>query len=154
MNFSVIFPKSRSESILSSEKHRKSNASSTFFPQIQNRGRITAGILRFSNAKRAGTQKPLAHSNSQFSSVAQSCPTLCNPTDCSMPGLPVHHQLPEFILTHVHWVRCSSNHLILCHPLLLPPPIFASLRVFSNESVLHIRWPKYGGFNFNINSSQ
>ena len=55
---------------------------------------------------------------------------LCDPKDCSTPGLPVHHQLPEFTQTHVHW---SSNHLILCRPLLLLPSIFPSIRVFSNE---------------------
>ena len=72
----------------------------------------------------------------QFSSVAQSCPTLCNPMDCSMPGLPVYHQFLEFIqLISIESVM-SSNHLILCHPLLFPPSIFPSIRVFSNESVL------------------
>ena len=76
------------------------------------------------------------------SSVAQSCPTLCSPMDCSMPGFPVHHQLPELTQTHVHLVMPSS-HLILCRPLLLLPSIFPSIKVFSNESVLHIRWPKY-----------
>ena len=66
----------------------------------------------------------------------------------SMPGLPVHHQLSEFTQTHAHWVM-PSNHLILCHPLLLLPSIFPSIRVFSNESALHIRWPKYWSFSFN-----
>ena len=55
----------------------------------------------------------------KFSSVTQSYLTLCNPMDCSTTGLPVHHQLPEFTQTHVHWVMLPSNHLILCHPLLL-----------------------------------
>ena len=73
--------------------------------------------------------------------------------DCSMPGLPVHHQLPEFTQTHVHWVWVPSNHLILCRPLLLLPSIFPSIRVFSNESVLHIRWTKYWSFSFNISPS-
>ena len=68
----------------------------------------------------------------QFSSVSQSRPTLCDPMNRSMPGLPVHHQLPESTQTHVHWVMMPSNHLILCHPLLLPS-IFPSIRVFSNE---------------------
>ena len=68
---------------------------------------------------------------------------------CSTPGLPVHHQLPEFTKTHVHWVGMPSNHLILCHPL-LPPSIFPSIKVFSDESVLHIRWPKYWSFSFSI----
>ena len=69
--------------------------------------------------------------------------------DCSMPGLPVHHQLPEFTQTHAHWVM-PSNHLIFCHPLLLPPSIFPSIRVFSKESVLQIRWPKDWSFSFSI----
>ena len=89
----------------------------------------------------------------QFSSVAQSCPTLCDPTDCSTPGLPIHHQLPEFTQTHVIELVMSSNHLILCHPLLLLPSIFPSIRVCSNESGLHIRWPKYWSFSFNISPS-
>ena len=66
----------------------------------------------------------------------------------SMPGLPVHHQLPEFTQTHVHSVMPSS-HLILCRPLLLPP-IPPSIRVFSNESILHMRWPKYWSLNLTI----
>ena len=82
----------------------------------------------------------------QFNSVAQSCPTLCDPMDCSMPGLPLHYQLPESTQTHVHWV---SDAIQPPHPLLspfpptlnlsLPPSIFPSITVFSNESVLHIR---------------
>ena len=72
--------------------------------------------------------------------------------DCSTPGLPVHHQLQDFTQTHVHWVGEPSNHLILCCPL-LPPSIFPSLRVFSSESVLHIRWPKYWSFSFSISPS-
>ena len=82
----------------------------------------------------------------QFSSVTQSCPTLCNPMDRSTPGLPVHHQLSEFTQTHVHWVM-PSNHLIHCCPLLILPSIFPSIRVFSNESALCIRWSKYWSFN-------
>ena len=87
----------------------------------------------------------------QFSSVAQSHPTLCNPMDCSTPGLPVCHQLPEFTQTHVIELVMPSNHLILCCPLLLPPSVFPSIRVFSIESGLRIRWPKY--WNFNISPS-
>ena len=88
----------------------------------------------------------------QFSSVAQSCPTLCDPMNCSTPGLPVHHQLPEFKLISIELVMPSS-HLILCCPLLLLPPIPPSIRVFSSESTLHMRWPKYWGFSFNISPS-
>ena len=73
--------------------------------------------------------------------------------DCSIPALPVHLQLPEFTQTHVHWLVMPSNHLILCRPLLFLPSIFSSIRVFSNESVLHIRWPKYWSFSFSISPS-
>ena len=68
---------------------------------------------------------------------------LCNPVDCNRPGLPVHHQLPEFTQTHIHWI---SDAIQPSHPLLSPlllPSIFPIIKVFSNESVLHIRWPKY-----------
>ena len=71
----------------------------------------------------------------------------------SMPGLPVHHQLLESTQTHVHLSVMPSNHLILCRPLLLLPSIFPSIRVFSNESALCIRWPKYWSFSFNISPS-
>ena len=85
----------------------------------------------------------------QFSSVAQLCLTLCDPMNCSMPGLPEYHQLPESTQTHVHWVM-PSNHLIFYCPLLLLPSVFPSIRVFSNESVLCIKWPKYWSFTFSI----
>ena len=71
----------------------------------------------------------------------------------SMSGLPVHHQLPAFTQTHSIESVMSSNHLILCRPLLLLPSIFSGIKVFSNESVLCIRWPKYWSFSFNINPS-
>ena len=85
----------------------------------------------------------------QFSSFAQLCLTLCDPMDCSMLGFPVHHQLPEITLMSIESVM-PSNHLILCRPLLLPPSIFPSIRIFSSESVLCIRWPKYWSFSFSI----
>ena len=88
--------------------------------------------------------------NIQFSSVAQSCLTLCDPMNCSTTGLPVHHQLPESIQTHVRWVGDAIQQ---SHPLstpLLLPSIFPSIWVFSNESALCIRWPKYWTFTFNI----
>ena len=89
-----------------------------------------------------------------FSSVAQSCPTLCDPMDCSTPGLPVHHQFPEFTQTTLSIESMMpSNHLILCCPLLLLPSIFPSFRVFPNESALCIRWPKYWSFSLNISPS-
>ena len=89
----------------------------------------------------------------QFSSVAQSCPTLCDPMDCSIPGFPVHHQLPELAQTHVIKSVMPSNHLLLYRPLLLLPSIFPSIRVFSSELALHIRWTKYWSFSFNISPS-
>ena len=92
-------------------------------------------------------------SSVQFSSVAQSCLTLCDPMDCSMPGFPVHRQLPQLAQTHVHKVSDAIHHLILCHPLLLLPSIFPSIRVFSSDSVLCIRWPKYWSFSFSISPS-
>ena len=90
---------------------------------------------------------------SQFSSVAQSCPTLCNPMDCSTPCLPVQSQLLEFTQTHVHWVRDAIQS---SHPLSSPsPPAYnlSSIRVLSTESILHIRWPKYWSFSFSISPS-
>ena len=88
-------------------------------------------------------------------SVARLGPILCNPRDCSTPGSSVLHILPESAQIHVHWVGESvmpSNHLIFCHPL-LPPSIFLSIRVFSSESALHIRWPKDCFFNFSNSPS-
>ena len=86
----------------------------------------------------------------QFSSVSQSCPTLCNPMDRSTSGLPVHHQLPEFTQTHVHWV---GDAIQPSHSLSSPsPPAFnlSQHQGFSNESVLCIRWPEYWSFSFNM----
>ena len=73
--------------------------------------------------------------------------------DCNTPGLPVHHQCQEFTQLMSIELVMPSKHLLLCHPLLLPPSIFPSIRVFSNESVLRIRWPKYWSFSFSINPS-
>ena len=70
--------------------------------------------------------------------------------DCSTPGFPFYHQLLEFTQPMSIESVIPSNHLILCHPFPLPPSIFPSIRVFSNEAVLHIRWPKYWNFSFNI----
>ena len=92
-------------------------------------------------------------SSVQFSSVTQSCPTLCDPMNRSMPGLPVHHQLLESTQTYVHRV-CDA--IQPSHPLSSPSPpasIFPSIRVLSNESALRIRWPKYWSFSFNISPS-
>ena len=89
----------------------------------------------------------------QFSSVAQLCSTLCDPMNHSTPGLPIHHQLPEFTQLMSIELVMPSNHLILCRPLLLLPSIFPSITVFSNESALCIRWPKYWSFSFKISPS-
>ena len=89
----------------------------------------------------------------QFSSFTQSYSTLCDPMDCSIPGFPVHHQLLKLLKLMSIESAMQSNHLILCHLLLLLSSIFPSIRVFSNESVLHIKWPKYWSFSFSISPS-
>ena len=82
-------------------------------------------------------------------SVAQLCPTLCDSKDCRMPGFPVlHHLQILFRFMSIESVM-PSNHLLLCYPLLLLS-VFLSIRIFSNRSVLHIRWPKYWSFSFSI----
>ena len=88
----------------------------------------------------------------QFSSVSQSCPTPCDPMDCSTPGLPVHHQLLELAQTHVHQV---GDAIQPSHPLSSPSPAlnFPSIRVFSNESALCIRWLTYWSFSFRLSPS-
>ena len=88
-----------------------------------------------------------------FSSVAQSCPTLCDPMNCSMPGLPVHHQLPEFTQTHVHRVGDAMQS---SHPLSSPSP--PATKPSQHQSLfqwvtLHMRWPKYWSFSFSISPS-
>ena len=88
----------------------------------------------------------------QFSCSAMS-DSLSDPMDCSTPGLPVPHHLPELAQTHVFQSVMPSNHLMLCHPFLFPPSIFPSIRVFSNESVVLIRWPNYWSFSFSISPS-
>ena len=90
----------------------------------------------------------------QFSSVIQLCPALCDPMDCSTPGLSVHHQLLGFLkLMSIESVM-TSNHLILCCPLLLLPSFWPSIRVFSSESVLRIRWAKVLEFQLQHQSFQ
>ena len=96
----------------------------------------------------------------QLNSVTQSCPTVCNPVKRSMPGLPVHHQLPEYTQTHIHWVsdaiqpsHLPSSPFPPALNLSLLPSTFPSIKVFSNNSALHIRWPKYWSFSFNISPS-
>ena len=94
------------------------------------------------------------HHSVQFSSVAQLCLTLCNPMDCSTTGFPVHHQFPEPIQTHVYHV---SDAIQRSHSLLSSSPpassVFPSIRVFSSDSALCFRWPKYWSFSFSISPS-
>ena len=88
-----------------------------------------------------------------FSSVAQLCLTLCNPMDCIMSGfLSITNSWGLLKFMFIDWVM-PFNHLILCCPLLVLPSIFPSTRVFSSESVLHIRWPKYWSLSFSISPS-
>ena len=101
----------------------------------------------------------MARTSVQFSSIYQSCLTLCTPMDCSMPDLPVHHQLPEFTQTHVHW---DGDAIQPSHPLSSPSPPAFNLsqhqylfnKVFSNKSALHIRWPMYWSFSFISSSNE
>ena len=86
-------------------------------------------------------------------SITQLCSVCWDPMDCSMSGFPVLHHLPELAKTHIHRSVITSNDLILCRPRLLLPSIFPSIRVFSNESVLHIRRPKYWSFSFSTSLS-
>ena len=89
----------------------------------------------------------------QFSSVAQSCLTLCDPVNRSTPGLPVHHQLPEFTQTRVDQVGDAIQPSHFLSSPSLPAPIPPSIMVFSNETTLRMRWPKYWSFNFSISPS-
>ena len=92
-------------------------------------------------------------SSVQFRSVAQSCPTLCDPVNRSTPGpLSITNSWSLLKFMSIELVM-PSCHLILCHPLVLLPPIPPSIRVFSNESTLHMRWPKYWSFSFDISPS-
>ena len=114
--------------------------------------RIVNSLLPNTDRNWRKWRKPLDHSV-QFSSMAQSCLTLCNPMNCSKPGLPVYHQLLEFTQTHVHRV---GDAIQPSHPLSSPSPptpIPPRIRVFSNESTLCMRWPKYWSFSFNISPS-
>ena len=104
--------------------------------------------LSFLNCE--GIRRKMEHC---FCLVFQSCQTLCNPIDWSTPGFPVLNHLWSLLkLMSIESVM-PSNHLILCHPLLLLPSVFPSIRVFSNKSVLHTRWPKYWSFSFSISPS-
>ena len=110
------------------------------------------GALSFLSLDRTDPGLRALLSSVQFSSVAQSCPTLCNPMDCQASRSITNSQ-SLLKLTSIESV-IPSNHLILCCPLLLLPSIFPSIRVFSNESVLHIRWPKYWSISSSISPSK
>ena len=104
---------------------------------------------RNTNNLRYADDTTLMAESDQIRSVAQSCPTLCNPMNRSTPGLPVQHQLPSLLKLRSIESVMPANHLILCCPLLLPS-ISPNIRVFSNESALRIRWPKYWSLSFII----
>ena len=91
--------------------------------------------------------------STQFSSFSQLCLTLCDPMDCSMPGLPVYHHSRSLLKLMSIALVMPSNHFILCGPLLLLPSIFPSIKVFSNESILPIQWPKYWSLSFSTSPS-
>ena len=103
---------------------------------------LFSGIFAFNFSAVLNFSLHQIRSDQSFSHVL-----LCDTMNCSTPGLPVHHQLPVFTQTHVHRVSDAIHH---CRPLLLLPPIPPSIRVFSNESTLCMRWPKYWGFSFSI----
>ena len=111
-------------------------------------------IIIWNNGKtKVGKTISTAYDSIQFSSVTQSCLTLCHFMDCSTPDFSVHHQLPKLTQMHVHRV---SDAIQPSHSLLFPSPPALNLpnmRVFSNESALNIRWPKYWSFSFNISPS-
>ena len=125
----------------------------SFLPPRRSEKVLSLQMCGLSWAAAVGHRYGTDNHSYQFSLVAQSCLTICNPMDCSTLALPVHHQLSELTQTHVHRVSEPSNHLILCCPFLLLPSIFPRIRVFSDESVLHIRWPRYWSFSFNISPS-
>ena len=115
--------------------------SRTFFQKVRRHSSKRVGKLW--NGHFTEWEREFTKNKDCCCSVAQLCLILCNPMDCSAPGFPALHNLPEFAQIHVHWVTDPSNHLILCHPLLLLLPAFPSIRAFSSESALRIRWPKY-----------
>ena len=124
----------------------------TLFNDLVSRSNNNIGsqVMPLESLTKQGCAVLSLFSSVQFSSVTQLCPTLCDPMSRSTPGLPVHHQFPEFTQTHVHQV---SDAILPSHPLSSPSPPAPSpsqLRVFSNESTLCMRWPKYWSFSFSI----
>ena len=131
------------------KKKGRGNPNTSPSPNTKVKGKIGDFRLWLSLILQRNSKVTLTHF---FSSVTQSCLAHCDPMNHSTPGLPVHNQLPELKVMSIGSVMTSS-HLILCCPFLLLPSIFPSIRVFSNESVLRIRWPKYWSFSFNISLS-
>ena len=113
-------------------------------------------ISTFSFALIWGQTNVVTHSRTAFPLfccccwVIKSYPTPCDPMYCSTRGFPIFKYLPELAQTHVHWVADAIQPSLICHPLLLLPSIFPSIIIFSSESTLHIRWPKYWSFSFSI----
>ena len=101
-------------------------------------------------SKNYNTEIQNIHNKHQFSRVAQSGPTLCEPMNRSTPGLPVHHQLPEFTQTHVHWVGDAIQPSHLLSSPSPPAPNPSQDQSLSNESTLRMRWPNYWSFSFSI----
>ena len=131
-------------------KARESECLPTMKAQSEKGTQLTELIML---AKARPELKQELNGITQFSSVSQSCPALCDTKDCSTSGLPVHHQLPELTQTHVHWVIYAIQP---SRPLLSPsPPTFnlSQHRGLSKESVLPIRWPKHWSLSFSISPS-
>ena len=120
--------------------HEKILFSASFISQVYTNVWLYFWVLDHMLAVLLSSPSPVS-SSVQFSSVAQSCPTLCDTMNHSMPGLPIHHQLPEFTQTQVYRVSDAIQPSLMasCHPLLLLPPIHPSIRVFSNDSALRMR---------------
>ena len=114
---------------------------------------ISKNLIDMKETKNIDFENNIQFISFQFSSVTQSCLTLRDPMNCSTPGLPVHHKLPAFTQTHVHRFGNAIQLLILCRSLLLLPPIPPSIRVFSNESTLRMRWSKFWSISFSISPS-
>ena len=133
------------------QRHRKFNLKETLEDQYTNHRPVQEKKTAWGSGYEYKLKCQIQFSS--VSSVAQSCPTLCDPMDCSTPGLPVHHQFRSLHKPMSIESVMPSNHLILYCPLLLLPSIFPSIRVFSNGSALRIRWPKYWSFSFNSSPS-
>ena len=124
----------------------------TIFPSIRDFSNGSALHIRWPKYWSFSLRISLSNESIQFSSVAQSYLFLCDPMDCSTPGFPVHHYSQSLRKLMSIESLMPSRHIILCHPLLLLPSIFLSIRVFNSESVLCIRWPKYWSFSISLSN--